>query len=78
MQPCGPNKTWLCGEHSLHLNLSDIYIPNPNQEPQSDRDKCTYGDKGQRTLNHSCRGTPGLREHGVSVCAQARTRSAPL
>ena len=77
MQPCGLNRTWLCGGHNLHLGLSDLYVPNPNQEPQSNN-KCTYGDKGQWTLNQSCHGTSGLREHRVFVCAQARTRSAPL
>lgn len=47
VQPCGLNRSRLCGGHSLRLGLSDLYFPHRNPELLSDRHMCTCGDKGQ-------------------------------
>lgn len=58
---------------SARLGLSDLYFPYQNPELQSDRHMCTYGDKGQWSLNKSCPGTSGT---SMLVCLQARAKSA--
>lgn len=71
MQPCGLNRTWLCGGHNLCLGLRDLYFPYQNPAPLSGRHEGTYGDKGHWGLNKSCPGTSTL------VFLQARAKSAP-